>query len=231
MPLKTYDTKDAVPEALRASAVELKDGKFAVSEDDPALGEKGKKALDDERTARKTAEDKLKAAEKERDDLKLKAEAASKGITEAELQKIRDTEAAARKPLEDENARLKAENRKLARDDRLRALGVKAGWMNDRVDKAMKDLVDRVDLTEDGKGFVVKDAKGSVTTESIEDFLGKTYKAEASFYYAGSGGAGGGSEGSSGGGSADDAKAAVAAGKAAAERQKAGREENALAFR
>lgn len=230
MPMKLYDSKDAVPEAQRAAAVETKEGKFAVAEDPADLGEAGKKAIADERAARKAAEDKLKAAEKERDDLKLKADAAAKGITEAELQKIRDDEAKNRKPIEDENARIKAENRKLKLTDRVRAMGVKFGWMSDRVEKAMKDLEGRVDLTEDGNSIVVKDAAGNVTAEKIEDFLSTTYKKEAPFFYAGTGASGSGSNGSEGGPAGDGVEAAKAAGKAAAEQQKQGREQNKLAF-
>jgi hypothetical protein len=233
MPIKLYDKRDDVPEAQRAAAIETRDGKFAAEEvPDPALGDAGKKALQAERDRADKAERDRKAAEKERDELKLKAEAAEKGITEAELQKIRDAEAAGRKPIEEERDRVKAENRKLKLDDRVRALGVKYGWMPDRIEKAMKDLQGRVDLTEDEKGIVVKDANGNVTTETIDNFLEKTYKAEAPFFYAGSGGSGSGSDGSGGGGSGGEGtEDAVKAGKAAAAEQKKGREANALAFK
>ena len=229
MPMKLYDTKEAVPEAVRATAIETKDGKFAVDEVDPALGEAGKRALEEERAARKKEADARKAAEKERDDLKRAAEAREKGISDDELQKIRDKEAADRKPIEEERDRLKQENRKLKLDDRARALALKAGVMPDRLDKAMKDLAGRLDLTEGGDTIIVKDAKGGVTTETIEDFLSKTYKAEAPFFYAGPGGSGSGGDGSSGGGGGG--YDAVAAGKAAAEEQKKGREQNSLAFK
>jgi hypothetical protein len=70
MPLKLYDTQDAVPEAQRANAIETKDGKFAVVEEDPQLADAGKRALDAERKRARDAEEARKAAEKERDDLK-----------------------------------------------------------------------------------------------------------------------------------------------------------------
>lgn len=38
MPLKTFDTIDAIPEAHRESAIELKDGKFAISDDSDVAG-------------------------------------------------------------------------------------------------------------------------------------------------------------------------------------------------
>jgi hypothetical protein len=231
MPLKTYDKRDAVPEAQRDSAIETKDGKFVVEEVSTDLGEAGKKALQEERDARKKAEEARKAAEKERDELKLKADAAARGITEAELQKIRDKEAADRKPIEDELTKTKAEIRKLKLTDRVKALALAKGVMPDRIEKAMRDLEGRVDLTEDGSSIVVKDSKGTVTTETIENFLEKTYKAEAPFFYAGSGAQGGGSDGSDGGAATGDAlEAAKKAGKDAAEQAKKGRDENKLAF-
>lgn len=229
MPLKSYDTKDAVPEAQRATAVETKEGKFVVSED---LGDAGKKAIESERAAREAAEAKLKTAEKERDELKLKAEAAAKGITEAELQKIREDEAKKVKPIEEERDRLKAETRKLKLTDRVKALALSKGALPDRIEKMMRDLEGRVDLTEDGNSIVVKDAKGTVTAETIDDFLAKTYKTEAPFFYAGSGGGGGGSTGSDGGGGSDaDLTKAKADGKARADQQKASAGAGSLALR
>jgi hypothetical protein len=85
MPLKLYDTQDAVPEAQRANAIETKDGKFAVVEEDPQLADAGKRALDAERKRARDAEEARKAAEKERDDLKRARDAAAKGISEEEL--------------------------------------------------------------------------------------------------------------------------------------------------
>src|SRR4051812_9902119 len=104
MALKFYDTRDAVPEAQREAAIETKDGKFAVEEVDPALGEAGRQALQRERTAREEADRLRKAAEKKAADLEREQQARAAGISEAELQRIRDTEALARRPLEDELA-------------------------------------------------------------------------------------------------------------------------------
>src|SRR4051812_15285564 len=146
MPLKLYDTQDAVPEAQRANAIETKDGKFAVVEEDPQLADAGKRALDAERKRARDAEEARKAAEKERDDLKRTADAKAKGISEEELQKIRDAEAAARKPIEDERDRLAAENLKLKRDDKVQKLYLDNGGMSDRVEDAMDQLLKRTEL-------------------------------------------------------------------------------------
>lgn len=229
MPIKLYDTKDAVPEALRAKAIETKDSKWAVEEVDPALGDAGRKALDDERTARKKAEDDKKAADLELARLKQEAAARDSGVTAEQLQKIRDEEAKARKPIEDENAALKAENRKLKHTDRLKSLALKSGVMEDRIEDAMLVLERRTDLDANG-GIVVKKADGTASTESIDEFLGKTFKTEKPYFYAGSGAAGGGSHGSSGEGAGEGAYDPVADGKARAAAQKKTGEQNKLAF-
>lgn len=225
MPLKTYDTKESVPEAQRATAIETKDGKFVVEEVDTTLGDRGAAALEKERADRKKAEDARKLAEKERDELKLKVDAAAKGITEVELQKIRDAEAAKIKPIEEERDRLARENRQLKLTDRVKALALASGVMPDRIGKVMKDLEGRVDLTEDGNSIVVKDAEGKVTATTIENFLTTDYKKEAPFFYKGTGAAGSDSTGSEGGGGSGYDP--VAAGKAKAKAQVGAREERA----
>lgn len=226
MPFPVYDSQDAIPEPFRAE-YEERDGKWHAKVPDVSGAQS---ALEKERQKARDEEKARKAAEKERDELKRARDAQEKGITEEQLQKLRDEEAKARKPIEEERDRLAAENRKLKLTDRARALALKSGVMPDRIDKAMKDLEGRLDLAEGGETIVVKDAKGVITTESIEDFLTKTYKAEAPFFYAGSGASGSGSDGSSGG-SGGTGYDPVAAGKAAAKEQAAGREQNALAFR
>ena len=231
MPLPVFDKQADVPEAFR-SEYEERDGKWHPKADNSTAeelaAEKRKRAalLDEKKEEKRLRE----AAEAERDALKRAKDAADKGITEEQLQKIKDDEAKARKPIEDENATLKAENRKLKLTDRVKVMALAAGVMPDRIEKAMKDLEGRVDLAQGGDTIVVKNTKGEVTTESIEDFLGKTYKAEASFFYGGTGSSGSGAEGSNGG-SGSGSYDPVAAGKAAAAEQKAGREQNALAFR
>lgn len=199
MPLKKYPSQTDVPEAQRATAIELKSGEWAVEEVDPALGDAGKKALDEERERAATADKARKAAEKELADLKRTVDARAKGISDEELQKIRDAEAAARKPIEEERDRLATENRKLKLTDRVQALALKYGVMSDRIEDAMLNLDRRTDLTDAG-GIVVKDKTGTLTTETIDDFLKTTFKRERPWLYAGSGASGSGAEGSSGSG-------------------------------
>jgi hypothetical protein len=197
MPLKIYDTKEAVPEAQRAAALETKDGKFAVVEETDELGEKGKAALQAERDRADAAEKARKLAEKKADDLEREREARAKGISEEDLQRIRDDEAKARKPIEDENAALKAENRKLKLTDRVKALYLKHGGMPDRVEDAMLVLERRTDLG-DKDGIVVLGEDGKPTAESIDEFLSKTFKAAKPWLYEGTGASGSGSLGSEG---------------------------------
>jgi flagellar biosynthesis GTPase FlhF len=203
MPLKVYDAEDAIPQDEREDYAE-DGGKWRHKVEIEAAAEKRKRAqlLTEKREAerlRKEAEDKLADAERV-------AEAARKGISETELQKMRDEEAKARKPIEDERDALKAENRKLKLTDRVKALALTAGIMPDRIGQAMKILDGRTDLG-DKDGIVVKDEDGNVTTETIEDFLGKTFKKESPWFYAGSGASGSGASGSngSGGGTTTDA--------------------------
>jgi hypothetical protein len=216
MPLKTYETRDEIPDAQRESAIERKDGKWIVEEavDTTKLST----ALDKERQRAKDEKAAREAVERERDELKAAKEATEKGVTREALDKINADAEKKFAPIVEENAALKAKLRKATLTDRLEARALKAGIMPDRVQKAIKDLDGRVDLTEDGEDFVVKDAKGNVTAEPLDEFLAKTYKAEAPFFYSGPGGSGSGAQGSDGGnGSGYDP---AAAGKKAGERQK-----------
>ena len=194
MPLKLYDSQDAVPDALRATAIETKDGKFAVVEEDASLGEKGERALEAAKTKAREEERARKAAEKQLEELKLKAEAAEKGISEAALEEIRQKANADKKPLEDELATVKAENRKLKLTDRVQALYLANGGMSDRVEDAMLVLDRRTELGDAG-GIVFKDKDGKATADTAETFFPKL-KIEKPWLFKGSGSRGSGARGS-----------------------------------
>lgn len=195
MPLPVFDTQDAVPEAFREE-YEERAGKWHPKVPDVT---KLTSALNGERE-RATEQERLrKAAEKERDDLKRAEKAKAAGISDEELQKLRDDEAKARKPLEDKIAAQDKRIRQLTLTDRVKALALTAGVMPDRIKQAMKILDERTDLT-DADGIVVKDEDGKVTTETIEDFLAKTFKKESPWFYAGAGASGSGASGSGGSG-------------------------------
>jgi len=228
MPLPVFDKQDDIPQAFR-SEYEEKEGKWHPKPPPAPDVTKLQGALEKERTRAESEEAARKKAEKERDDLKRAKDATDRGISEEALQKIRDDEAKARKPIEDENAALKTENDKLKRTDRVRAEALKNGVMPDRIEDAMLLLDLRTELTKEGS-IAVKDKSGSVTAEKLEDFLAKTFKTEKPWLYAGTGSSGSGAEGSDGG-AGQNGYDPVAAGKKAAEEEKKQLGEKSLAFR
>lgn len=195
MPFPIYDTEDAVPEGFRTE-YEERDGKWHPKVPDVT---KLNSALEAERTRAATEETARKKAERELADVKRKETAAQHGITDEQLKSLRDEDAQKRKPIEDENAALKAENRKLKLTDRVQKLALDNGVMPDRIEDAMMNLERRVDLT-DGDNIVVKDKAGNVTTEKVEDFLAKTFRQEKPWLYQGTGASGSGAQGSGGNG-------------------------------
>jgi hypothetical protein len=200
MPLPIYDTEDAVPQDQREDFAEH-EGKWRHRVEIEAAVEKKKRAvlLGEKREAdrlRKEAEDKLAEAERA-------AAARAAGVSETELQKIRDAEAAARKPIEDENATLKADIRKLKLTDKVQALYLDpkiGGGMPDRLEDAMDQLAKRTDLG-DKDGIVFKDKDGNVTTDDAAAFFRK-FKIEKPWLFAGTGASGSGALGSNGSGGA-----------------------------
>jgi hypothetical protein len=230
MPIKLFDTQEAVPEAQRASAIKTADGKWAAEEIDTALGEKGEKALEAAKEKAKVEEKARKKAEEELAALKRTQEAKDKGISEEDLEKIRLAEAAARKPIEEERDRLAAENRKLKLTDQVKVLWLKHGGFGEREEDAMDQLAKRSDLGDAG-GIVWKDKDGKVTTMTPEQFFA-AHKAEKPWLYRGDGASGSGAESSAGAGGSDAAEKARATGKAMGEAQKkATTEASALALR
>lgn len=207
MPLPIFNTLAEVPEAFRGE-YEEREGKAHPKPPAAGMTEADKAALqsvvDKERTAAAAEKKRADDAQRELDALKRTKEAKDKGISEEELQKIRDAEALARKPIEEERDKLARENRQLKLTDRVKALALANGVLQDRIAKVMKDLEGRVDLSTDGNSIVVKDAAGNITAETIENFLSKTYKEESPFFYAGTGGSGSGGTGSNGSGGEGD---------------------------
>jgi len=199
--LPVFDKEEDVPEAFKA-IYEERDGKWHPKATEVPDVSKLEATLQKERDDRKEADKRAKKAEEDLAALKLTKKAKENGVTDQQLQEIRDAEALARKPILDENEQLKAENLKVTLVDHVRYLALNFGVMIDRIDKAMKDLAPgpngRIDRTEDKKGFLVRDAAGKVTAETVEDFLKITYKKECPFFYKGSGAGGSGAGGSDG---------------------------------
>lgn len=194
--LKLYDTKDAVPEALRSAAIETKDGKFAA--DEPAADDatelketlkKLRKELDEAGDARKALERKLAAAEhggdgKEKDK-----------VTKA-LEKFDADLAAAKADFEKKLAVRDGELRTLKLDEKAKAAFLKAGGRPERADAALRLKKDALDI--DGDRIVIKNEKGETTTTTIDDFWSKSFKVEMPEYFIGTKATGGGANGGAG---------------------------------
>lgn len=197
MPFAIYDAQDAVPDDLR-DVYEEKEGKWHAKVPDVTALTSG---IEKERQRAEAEEKARKKAERDLADLRRKETAVQHGISDEQLQKLRDEDEAKRKPIEEERDRLRAENRKLKLTDRVQKMALDAGVMPERIEDAMMSLERRTELT-DGDNIIVNDKAGHATTEKIEDFLAKTFKAEKPWLYQGSGGGSGGSgAGGSGGGS------------------------------
>ena len=207
MAFPTYEKKEDIPEAFRDEFEEGEDKKWRAKVPDVT---NLNKAIETERTnaatekaARVKAENDLAAARRK--------EAAREGnISDEQLTKLREEDAAKRKTeldsVQAELTETKAKLRKITLVDRLRALGTAAGWLSDRADDALEAALKRVDLAEGSDtNIVVKDKDGKVTTEKPEDFLKVSFKKEKPWLYAGSGASGSGAGGSTrSGGAADE---------------------------
>lgn len=199
MPTKTFDALDSVPEAQRATAIETKAGKFVVFEEDEALRETGRAALQRERDARQAEKTRADEAAAELERLRIAAKAAEGKVSDSALAELR---AEFEKKAQTEKDRADAAEQRLRDREKERlidSLLLANGAMSDRIAKARRDVEDRLALNDAGDALVVTDGKGKVTAETPADFV-KAHKKEASYYYAGTGAGGGGSSGSEGGG-------------------------------
>lgn len=200
MTLKVYDTKEAVPEAVRANAIETADHKFVVDEVDPnAISAAAQSTIDRERELRKTEEKARKKADDDLAELRRTSKAKEKGLSEEDLAAIRNDVATTYKPVEEERDRLAAENLKLKLTDKVQALALQHGIMADRIEDAMVAVLEKRTALGDAGGVVFKDKEGKVTADDARTFFTKL-KAERPWYFAGSGAAGSGARGSDGGG-------------------------------
>lgn len=156
MALKTYDTKDAVPEDQRESAIETKDGKFVVSEAEDTSGLTS--ALDTERTKREAAE---KLQKKTADELKkaeAKVKAASHGLTDEQLASLREDavkeERAARVKAEEERDAERTGNRQRDLSGAFKSVAGDVKFLGNRLDDVFALHGSEFDLTDDRKLMV-----------------------------------------------------------------------------
>lgn len=209
MPFPTYDKKDAIP-AGAEDVYEEQDGKWVPkvpgqADLDALKGtlEKVRGEKKDAEKAAKEAADKAAAAERERDALKTQVgepEARTKEL----LEKWEKDKQAAVAAVEKERDEARSELRTLRLDDRARAAFVKAGGRPERADAALKLARERLDLADDR--IVVKDAKGEVTTASVEDYWTKEFAKEMPEMFSGTQASGGGGGGNLNAGARDGGK-------------------------
>lgn len=199
----TFKTQEEVPEAFR-SFYEEKDGEWRAKEEG---GSDAKKLADlqksverletsiqSERDLRKEAEKARKEAERELDDMKQKGKAEEHGITEEQLEQLRaDVRESVEKEYQDKYSDyddVKAENRKIFLEDRVKAEALKNGVTGNRIEQWWRLYQDRFDLTDDKKPMV-KGRPGIEVTKLITGDL----KEETPEFYEGSKMGGGGAAG------------------------------------
>lgn len=208
MSLKVFDTKDAIPESLRDSAVETKDGRFAVA-DVEGLKSSQERILDEKKRLQ------AKYEELERSLGGLTAEQVAKYRTD--MQRIEDEQARKAgdfdKLLEKRIGETKAEyEKRLAEiepyrakyfdretDLAIRDAATKAGVLPEDLPFVL-DIVKgrRVKFDEKAGKVVVVDKDGDVMSKSVEQFFATDFKSEAPKFYGSQVGSGGGSTGSTG---------------------------------
>lgn len=197
MPMPVFDTEADVPEAFRPEYAAGADGKWKSKAEIELEVQREKHAtLLDER---RKEEQRRKDAEAAAAEAKRLLDAKNAGVPEAELQRLRDEDAAKRAaeltPLSTENAALKEENRKLKLDDRVQKIALDNGVLPDRIKLAMKELKEFADLGDEG-GIVWKDASGKVSTQTDAQFF-EWFEKEYALFFEFKGGSGGGTGGSS----------------------------------
>jgi hypothetical protein len=203
MPLKLFPKREEIPEAHRASAVELKDGQFAIAEEEDTTGLQNtikatRKERDDAIAAKASAES--KAADTQR---QLDARIASTGDVDKKISDLLTKWEA------DKNAAVQA-----AKDEAQKRIDELSGFRNkrlveDELKKAFRAAEGREDLEDDvvaltrgdfklvDDKLVNVDASGQVTTVSPEQFY-KNLKAKRGMFYKGTQADGGGAPGGGG---------------------------------
>lgn len=195
MPWPTFKSQAEIPEAFR-SEYEEKEGAWH-----PKLPDTSKldETLTKVRGEKKDAEKAAKAAEDRAQELQrqLDAKSASGVDTDKKVSEMlekweKDKNAAVQKVQE----QLDAANGKLRQVtlyDKAKEAFIKAGGRPEKADAALKLKQDALDLADDR--MVVKNAKGEVTTESVADFWGKTFRTEMPEFFTGTKASGGGATG------------------------------------
>ena len=159
-----------------------------------------KRTLDTIKQEKKDEEKARRKAEEDRADLERKLAAAGSGdekdkVAKA-LAKFDADLVAAKAAHQAELDKVTAELRGLKLTDQVKARFLALGGRPERADKMIRDTEGRLDL--EGDRIVVKDAKGAVTSQTVDDFFAKTYRTEVPEFYDGTKAAGGGGGGGGG---------------------------------
>lgn len=194
MPFKPYATLDAIPEALRATALTLADGSFGVVEDVDTSAMQSD--LTDLRRRLEAADKATRKAASEAAAAELAKKAAEQGVTAEALDKIRNDvrrEVQAEYAPQLETAAASAlELRVLKVDTRVKDIALKQGVRPDRIDQWWRLNGHHYDLTADGKAVIVKGQEGV----AVDKHVGKL-KEETPEFYVGTLAKGGSSTGGS----------------------------------
>lgn len=206
--LKTFDTKDAVPESLRDSAVETKDGKWAAW-DVTGLKANADSLLNEKKQVQQRIDEMTKALGGLTPEQITKIREDAKRAEEDADRRNGDFDKLLSKRLDEQKAQFEKQISELApfRDkyiDRevefaIRDAAAKAGVPAEDIPYVV-DLHRgrRVRYDEKTGKPVVVDKDGDPTGLTVEKFYAETFKAEAPKFYGPQGGSGGGAGGSSG---------------------------------
>lgn len=198
MPFPTFEKQSDIPKGFESEYHEV-DGKWVaklpdVNKVEDTLAKVRQEKKDAEKRARESEEIK---AELQR---KLDAKDASGAETDKKvadlLAKWEQDKNAAVKKVQDELEARSAELRQIKLYDKAKSEFLSAGGRPDRAEAALNLKKAMLDLADDR--IVVKDEKGEVTTESIKDFWGKSFKKEMPEFFAGTKATGGGAGGGAG---------------------------------
>jgi hypothetical protein len=202
MPLKKFPKKDEIPADQQADAIELKDGSFAIVEPDDTSAMKS--ALETEKSKREAAELLVKKTAADLKKLEAEKKAESHGLTAEQLEKIRmEATADLTKQLADkekELADVKTASRTKDIGAAFRTLAGEQKFLGTKLDDLFRLHGDEFDLTDDGKGLVVKGKVGVDPKKHMES-LAKLRPEWVEGTKAGGGGAGGTTTGATNGAS------------------------------
>lgn len=176
MPLKTFATKDEISEDARAGAVETKDGKWVVAEDEDVSDLQTAAAT--ERTKREAAEKLVKKLTGENTSLQAKVKTLESSEPEAQKQALKERYEAGRKDALEEVApklseleTLSTQNRSLTFGASLKKLLGDAKFLPDYIEDVVKLHGDEFDF-EDGK-VVVKGKPGQDPKKLVAEIAKK----------------------------------------------------------